>query len=99
MSRDFHSLLQRIVGSPLAHAAIFFTFVIVGAVYIVSAKMLGTNQALVTCVPVFLMLGYAILIGLGRLLRLRDDQSGDNCYYMGFLFTLASLGVSLFQFS
>jgi hypothetical protein len=33
------------------------------------------------------------------LFRLRDDQSGDNLYYMGFLFTLTSLGVSLYQFS
>ena len=32
-------------------------------------------------------------------LRLRDDQSGDNLYYMGFLFTLTSLGVSLYQFT
>ncbi len=34
-----------------------------------------------------------------RLFRLRDDQSGDNLYYMGFLFTLTSLAVSLYQFS
>jgi hypothetical protein len=40
-----------------------------------------------------------LLITLGRALRLRDDQSGDNLYYMGFLFTLTSLGVSLYQFS
>jgi hypothetical protein len=34
-----------------------------------------------------------------RQLRLRDDQAGDNLYYMGFLFTLTSLAVSLYQFS
>ena len=45
------------------------------------------------------MLGYAFLIVTARGLRLRDDQSGDNLYYMGFLFTLTSLGVSLYQFS
>src|SRR5450432_3251988 len=45
------------------------------------------------------MIGYALLISLARGLRLRDDQSGDNLYYMGFLFTLTSLGVSLYQFS
>src|SRR6202007_2920571 len=27
-----------------------------------------------------------------------DDQAGDNLYYMGFLFTLTSLAVSLYQF-
>lgn len=45
------------------------------------------------------MVTYALLIGLGRFFRLRDDQSGDNLYYMGFLFTLTSLGVSLYQYS
>src|SRR5258708_10818374 len=45
------------------------------------------------------MLAYALLITLARSIRLRDDQSGDNLYYMGFLFTLTSLGVSLYQFS
>jgi hypothetical protein len=45
------------------------------------------------------MVLYALLILLARGLRLRDDQSGDNLYYMGFLFTLTSLGVSLYQFS
>ena len=46
------------------------------------------------------MIGYALLISAWRAsLRLRDDQSGDNLYYMGFLFTLTSLGVSLYQFT
>jgi hypothetical protein len=44
------------------------------------------------------MIGYAVMLG-ARLFRLRDDQSGDNLYYMGFLFTLTSLAVSLYQFS
>jgi hypothetical protein len=29
--------------------------------------------------------------------RIRSDKAGDNIYYMGFLFTLASLGISLSQ--
>jgi hypothetical protein len=53
----------------------------------------------VTLVPVLIMIAYASALGLARLFRLRDDQSGDNLYYMGFLFTLTSLAVSLYQFS
>jgi hypothetical protein len=30
--------------------------------------------------------------------RLHNEQAGDNLYYMGFLFTLSSLGVSLYLF-
>jgi hypothetical protein len=80
-------------------AVVFLLFVAAGSAYIVLAKLGGVWQLYVTFVPVAIMLGYAALIVLARGLRLRDDQSGDNLYYMGFLFTLTSLGVSLYQFS
>jgi hypothetical protein len=82
-----------------ANAAVFMTFVAAGCAYIVLAKFGGMGQFYVTFVPVGTMLAYALLISLARGLRLRDDQSGDNLYYMGFLFTLTSLGVSLYQFT
>src|ERR1700719_1411841 len=75
------------------------TFVTAGCAYIILAKLRGIEAFYVTFVPVGIMVAYALLISLARGLRLRDDQSGDNLYYMGFLFTLTSLGVSLYQFS
>ena len=75
------------------------SFVAAGCAYIILAKLKGIEQFYVTFVPVGTMIAYALLISLARGLRLRDDQSGDNLYYMGFLFTLTSLGVSLYQFS
>jgi hypothetical protein len=80
-------------------ALVFISFVIAGSAYIISAKLEGIRPLYVTFVPIAAMLAYALLITLARALRLRDDQSGDNLYYMGFLFTLTSLGVSLYQFS
>ena len=80
-------------------ALVFIGFVLIGCLYIILAKLGGMGQIFVTFVPVGAMLAYALLITLARGLRLRDDQSGDNLYYMGFLFTLTSLGVSLYQFS
>ena len=80
-------------------AVVFMAFVALGCVYILLAKLAGVGQFYVTFVPVGIMLAYAALIFFARNLRLRDDQSGDNLYYMGFLFTLTSLGVSLYQFS
>jgi hypothetical protein len=80
-------------------AVVFMAFVALGCVYILLAKLAGVGQFYVTFVPVGIMLAYASLIFLARNLRLRDDQSGDNLYYMGVLFTLTSLGVSLYQFS
>jgi hypothetical protein len=79
--------------------SVFMVFVAAGCAYIILAKLKGIEQLFVTFVPVGIMIGYALLISLSRGLRLRDDQSGDNLYYMGFLFTLTSLGVSLYQFS
>jgi hypothetical protein len=78
---------------------VFMLFVVGGCGYIVVGKLAGIGQFFVTFVPVAIMLAYALLIGLATSLRLRDDQSGDNLYYMGFLFTLTSLGVSLYQFT
>jgi hypothetical protein len=80
-------------------AAVFLGFVAAGCVYIITAKLSGIGPLYVTFVPIGGMLLYALTITLARRLRLRDDQSGDNLYYMGFLFTLTSLGASLYQFS
>src|SRR6516164_2374347 len=80
-------------------AAVFMMFVAAGAVYIIAAKLGGVGRIFITLVPVLTMIGYAVLIWSARSLRLRDDQAGDNLYYMGFLFTLTSLGVSLYQFN
>jgi len=83
----------------LLSGLLFFAVVLVGAGYIVLSKLHGLPPLYVTLVPVLIMIAYALLLGVARLFRLRDDQSGDNLYYMGFLFTLTSLAVSLYQFS
>lgn len=77
----------------------FGIFVLAGAAYIILSKLIfGANPFLVTSIPCFLMMGYAVLVALARRLRLRDDQSADNFYYMGFIFTLISLAISLYQY-
>jgi hypothetical protein len=77
---------------------VFFGVVVFGSGYIIFSKLQDFGALAATAVPVLIMIGYAVLLG-ARLFRLRDDQSGDNLYYMGFLFTLTSLAVSLYQFS
>lgn len=85
-------------GADYAGPAAFFFFSVVGALYIVVAKFMGLGAVWVTSIPVLLMAVYAIAIFLVRRLRLRDDQTGDNFYYMGFIFTLTSLAISLVQY-
>ena len=90
---------NRLLPPGLLSGLLFFAVVLAGSGYIVFSKTHDFAPALVTAVPVLIMIGYALLLGLARVFRLRDDQSGDNLYYMGFLFTLTSLGVSLYQFT
>jgi hypothetical protein len=82
----------------LVNGLLFFAVVVAGVGYIIFSKLNDFGAVAVTAVPVLVMIGYAILLA-ARPFRLRDDQSGDNLYYMGFLFTLTSLAVSLYQFS
>lgn len=95
MARNRPILRQSDLGPPIFFGVFTFT----GIAFIVAAKLLLLPALIVTGVPVVLMLGYAGAILLFRRLRLRDDQTGDNFYYMGFIFTLTSLALSLIQFS
>jgi len=93
------SVNPRSAAPGIISGALFFGVVLTGCAYIVVSKLHGVAAVYVTTVPVAIMIGYALLLGFARLFKLRDDQSGDNLYYMGFLFTLTSLGVSLYQYS
>jgi hypothetical protein len=85
--------------APPISALVFVPFVLAGCIYIILSKLIGLPLLAVTLIPVVIMLGYAVLAFSARAIRLRDDQTGDNLYYMGFLFTLTSLGVALYQFT
>lgn len=85
--------------APPLSAYVFAIFVAAGCAFIVAAKLFDLPLLAVTLVPVTIMLSYAATAFFVREIRLRDDQTGDNLYYMGFLFTLTSLGVALYQFN
>jgi hypothetical protein len=71
-----------------------------GMIFIMTAKMLGWSPLVVSGVPVALMAFYFVCcVGILPGLRLHNEQAGDNLYYMGFLFTLTSLGTSLYRFT
>lgn len=84
--------------APPAAPLFFLVFVTAGAAFIISAKLSGLTSWFTALVPVTIMLVYAALALFVRSIRLRDDQTGDNLYYMGFIFTLTSLAVALYQF-
>lgn len=82
-----------------AAAFVFMAFAIAGIIFIVTSKAFELHPFVVTGVPVAIMISYALMVAVARRLRLRDDQIGDNFYYMGFIYTLVSLGMSLYQYS
>ncbi|RUX22582.1 hypothetical protein EOA27_03245 [Mesorhizobium sp. M2A.F.Ca.ET.037.01.1.1] len=89
-----HSLL----GHQVFPLVVFAVLTLGGCVFIAIAKLSGVNPIVGAGIPVCLMFFYlGVSVFTGKL-RLHDEQTGDNLYYMGFLFTLTSLGVSLFQF-
>ncbi|MDG4889725.1 hypothetical protein [Mesorhizobium sp. WSM4887] len=89
-----HALL----GHPGFPLVVFAALTLGGCVFIAVAKLYGVNPIVAAGIPVCLMFFYlGVSVFTGKL-RLHDEQTGDNLYYMGFLYTLTSLGVSLFQF-
>lgn len=76
----------------------FMVFAGVGFAGIVASKSLGIETTWVAIGAVLLMALYALVIGRAGTGRLRADQAGDNCYYLGLIYTLASLSYAIFTF-
>ncbi|GLS09015.1 hypothetical protein N181_01820 [Sinorhizobium fredii USDA 205] len=78
---------------------VFIVMTVCGCLTIWFGKLHGLDLATVTMIPLGMMCLYFIISFAAAGLRLHNEQAGDNLYYMGFLFTLTSLGVSLYQFN
>jgi hypothetical protein len=77
---------------------IFFILALTGAFAILFLKSIGIPQMVVTAVPIALIIGYAMIVQFPGRFRLREDKIGDNCYYLGFIYTLVSLGYALYVY-
>ena len=49
-------------------------------------------------IPCILLIVYACVVWLVPKFKLTSEQAGDNCYYLGFIFTLISLAFALYDF-
>ena len=76
----------------------FVIFATVGFAAILSAKWLGAETFWIAAGAVLLMFVYAIIVGWTGTGRVRADQAGDNCYYLGLIYTLASLSYAIATF-
>lgn len=76
----------------------FLVFAFVGFAGIILAKLYDVSTQWVAVGACATMLSYALLVGRAGTGRLRADQTGDNCYYLGLIYTLASLSYAIFTF-
>ena len=79
-------------------AVIFAIFAFLGIACELTAHAFTKNTMFIIAGPVFFLLSYLATCFLYRGFRLRFDQLGDNCYYLGFLFTLTALSIALYDF-
>lgn len=75
---------------------LFIYFAVFGCIFIWVAKFCRAPQFIVTLVAVSLILLYCYVALRNKKFFIKEDQIGDNAYYMGFLFTLSSLSFALF---
>lgn len=76
----------------------FIAFAVAGFIGIFLAKYIGAGTGWVALGAVIAMVIYAAVIGRAGTGRIRADQAGDNCYYLGLIYTLASLSFAIASF-
>ncbi|REC53978.1 hypothetical protein DRV84_14395 [Rhodosalinus sediminis] len=77
--------------------AFFIGAFVVGVVGGIALKVSSVHPFAAAGFSATVLVGYAFLTWSSGRLRLEPEAVGDNCYYLGFLFTLASLAVTLWQ--
>lgn len=77
---------------------LFLALFLLGAAVIVVGKAFNVSQWVVTFIPVGFVVLYAVATWFSDRLHI-EEAAGDSVYYLGFLFTLVSVGVALYHFS
>lgn len=94
--RDFSLDTLKNVDAPFIA---FLSAFAIGAALVALSKGFSWHLSVVVTIPILVMVSYwAISMFIPRL-EVRNDQLGDNMYYLGFLLTLVSLTVTLIQYS
>ena len=79
---------------------LFIVVFLLGVVPMGIARLMTGVPAWATAILVLALMGlYLVLIVKTKRYRLREDRSADNLYFLGFLFTVGALLISLIKFS
>lgn len=98
MKRQVLSFVDRLSERGLIDRYGFLCFAFGGAILIILAKKLGVAATMVAILAAAAIFAYAAMVQTSGTGRLRGDQAGDNCYYLGLIYTLASLAYAIFTF-
>jgi hypothetical protein len=97
LDRAQRTLPRRRFFSDMPDKGLFALIAILGFSGILIFKLRGLDADFVAGGAVALMVIYGFVAFQFRRIRLRPDRLGDNFYYLGFIYTLASLSAALLQ--
>jgi hypothetical protein len=97
LDRAERGLPRRRFFNDMPDKGLFALVAVVGFASILFFKLNEFNGNYIACAAVLLMLAYGVVAFQFRRVRMRPDRLGDNFYYLGFIFTLASLSAALLQ--
>jgi hypothetical protein len=97
LDRAQRTLPRRRFFSEMPDKGLFALAAVLGFAAILILKVRGFDADLVAGGAVILMFTYGFIAFQFRRVRLRPDRLGDNFYYLGFIYTLASLSAALLQ--
>ena len=91
------SIFDKLDDSTVKYA-FFLTYTIGSLIIIFSSKLPGEHTSTFLLIALMLVYLFGIMFLNNKLNTfVRDEQMGDSFYYLGFLFTLTALAVSLFS--
>ena len=90
-------LPRRVFFNDMPDKGLFAGVAALGFALILVLKVEALGSELVCALAVTLMLVYGVVAYRVPAVRIRLDRLGDNFYYLGFIFTLASLSAALVQ--
>lgn len=92
-------LVDNLQAKILSDRYLFFAFAAGGSVLILLAKIITDwRMEWIALGAIALMLAYAFLVTSSTIGKMREDQAGDNCYYLGLIYTLTSLAYAIFVY-
>jgi hypothetical protein len=98
MTRSTPSLVDRLSDRGVIDRWGFLSFALLGSAAIIVAKSMNAPPVAVAVCAALSMVAYAVVVQSSGTGRLRADQAGDNCYYLGLIYTLCSLAYAIFLF-